>query len=95
VLEGVPKTSSAYSRILVYVGKGSDLVEKVEYFKDGEQPAKELIMDDVKKIGGRETATRIEMINLEQDSRTVIITHTAAYDIDIDDRYFNPTRFYR
>ena len=52
-------------------------------------------MSEVKTVGGREIPTRIEMRNLESRSKTVVITHSAEDDVPIDEKYFNPTRFYR
>ncbi len=96
VLAGKPLKDSAYSRIEVTVDKKRLMVTRVDYHKAGRSgPWKQLTMSDIKVLGGRETATRMEMSNLEERTRTVVITHKAEYDIPLDDKAFDPTRFYK
>jgi hypothetical protein len=33
------------------------------------------------------------MVNLKKKSRTVVLLKAAEYDIQIDEKYFNPSRF--
>jgi hypothetical protein len=35
------------------------------------------------------------MINHEKQSKTLIIVHAAEFDVPIDEKYFNPARFYK
>jgi hypothetical protein len=39
--------------------------------------------------------TRMTMLNLIKQSKTVVIMHETQYDVPIDDKYFNPMRFYK
>ena len=95
ILEGKPKKmESVYSRIVVHVEKSNYLVHTIEYFTEEEGHCKDLIMEEVKVISGKETATRMTMINHGRDSKTVVILYWAEYDIPIDEKYFNPARFY-
>jgi len=96
VLSGTPLEESAYSRVEITIDKKRLLATRVDYFKEGRTELyKQLLMSEVKTMGGREIPTRIEMRNLEGRSTTVVITHSAQYDVPIDEKYFNPTRFYR
>jgi hypothetical protein len=96
ILDGKPKKEeSVYSRIVVYVVKSNYLVSMIEYYTEEEGHYKDLMMEEVKRISGRETATRMVMINHEKESKTVVILLSAEYDISIDEKYFNPTRFYQ
>ena len=96
VIEGLPKDEdSSYTKIIVYVNKKDYLMDKVEYYTEDEGHYKDLIMKDYKKMNGKLMPSKIIMANLSKESMTVIITHTAEYDVDIDDKYFNPTRFYK
>lgn len=96
VLAGTPVKDSAYSRIEVTVDRKRLLVTRVDYYKAGRSGIwKQLAMSDIKVLGGRDTATRMEMSNLEERSRTVVITHKAEYDMPVDDKAFDPTRFYK
>jgi len=96
VLEGNPKTEDAtYSRLVVTVDKSSYLIEKIEYYTEEEGHYKDMYMGEVKILGGREMPSQVVMINREKNSKTVIITHSALYDISVDEKYFNPNRFYK
>jgi hypothetical protein len=35
------------------------------------------------------------MLNLERGSKTVVVIHSADYDLPLEDKYFNPARFYK
>lgn len=94
-IEGTPIKDSSYSRILLTVEKESYQMQKIEFYTEEDGHFKDMYMNEVKEIGGREMPTRIEMRNLLKNSMTVVVTHAAEYDMPIDDKYFNPTRFYR
>ncbi len=96
VLQGNPKEEdSVYSRILISVDKANYLTSKTEYYTEEEGHYKDLEMSEVKVMGGREVPTRLVMRNWDKNSMTVVITHAVEHDVPIDDKYFNPTRFYR
>ncbi|MBN2536346.1 MAG: outer membrane lipoprotein-sorting protein [Spirochaetales bacterium] len=96
VIQGNPKAAdSSYTKIIIYVNKETYLTDKIEYYTEEEGHYKDLIMKEVKKIGGRLMPSRIIMANLYKESMTVILTLNAEYDIEIDDKYFDPARFYK
>lgn len=96
IIQGLAKDGdSAYDRILVTVDKEKLMLMKVEYYTEEDGHLKDLIIQKVGIIGGREVPVQMVMVNRVKESMTVIITHDAEYDVPIDDRYFNPTRFYR
>lgn len=95
VLEGLPKTESSYSKIVLYVNKNDYLVPKIEFFTPEDGHCKDLLQSDVKIISGKEMPTVMTMLNLKKESKTVVIVHEAQYDIAIDEKFFNPMRFYQ
>jgi len=96
VLEGTAKQrDSVYSRIVISIDKGTYLSTKIEYYTEEEGHYKDLEMTEVKEMGGRDVPTRMVMKNYDKNSMTVIITHAIQHDVPIDDKYFNPTRFYK
>lgn len=95
VLAGTPKKESSYSKVNLVVDKEKLMILKVEYYKANEGHFKDLIMDEIKVLDGREIATRMTMINYSKNSKTVIVINDAKYNVEIDEKYFNPTRFYR
>jgi len=96
ILEGVSKKEgSIYSRVLVTVDRSTFLPEKIEFFTKEDGLYKELLLSDVKRMGGRQLPTKMSMRNIRKNSMTVIITKRARYGMDLPDKYFNPTRFYK
>jgi len=96
VLEGTPKErDSVYSRVLISIDRQRYLATKIEYYTEEEGHYKDLDMSEIKEMGGREVPTRMVMKNYDKNSMTVIITHAMQHDVPIDDKYFNPTRFYK
>jgi hypothetical protein len=95
-IEGIPTDAdNSYSKVVVTVDRSSYLTRKISYHTTKDGHMKDLVMKDVKEIGGRLMPTTIIMINHVKQSMTVIVTNSAEYDVVIDDRYFNPTRFYK
>lgn len=95
-LEGLPKEGdSVYTRIVVSVDKARYLARKIEYYTEEEGHYKDLVMEDVKELGGRETATKMTMLNHDRGSKTVVLIHEAHYDLALEEKYFNPARFFR
>ncbi|NLY91990.1 MAG: outer membrane lipoprotein-sorting protein, partial [Firmicutes bacterium] len=95
VLAGTPKKESSYSKVNLVIDKEKLMILKVEYYKANEGHFKDLIMEEIKVLDGREIATRMTMINYSKNSKTVIVINDAKYNVEIDEKYFNPTRFYR
>lgn len=94
-LEGIPIEESAYSKILITINKDNYLTLKVEFYTEKDGHKKDLISEEFKTISGRLMPTRMIMTNLIKKSKTVVIIHEAEYDVPIDDKYFNPMRFYK
>jgi hypothetical protein len=93
-LEGTAKAADAvYSKIVVTVDRSRILPTKIEFYTNEDGRFKELTMADFKSFGGKETPTRMTMVNLKKKSKTVVIVKAAEYDILIDEKYFNPSRF--
>jgi hypothetical protein len=96
IIEGISKDEdSVYSRIVMTINKDRVMRMKIEYYSEDKGHFKDLIIQKVENLGGREVPVQMVMVNREKESMTVIVTHTAEYDIYIDDRYFNATRFYK
>lgn len=95
VLEGIPKKESSYAKVIITIDKEKLMILKIEYYKEDEGRFKDLVMEEIKALDGRQTATRMTMMNYAKNSKTVIVINDARYDVEIDDKYFHPTRFYR
>jgi hypothetical protein len=95
VLTGTPKKESSYSKVNLVIDKEKLMMIKIEYYKEKEGHFKDLIMEELKVLDGWEIATRMTMINYTKNSKTVLVINDAKYNVEIDEKYFNPTRFYR
>lgn len=93
-LEGTSKKSdSVYTNILLVASKATSLPLKIEFTSREDGYYKDLSFSDVKVMGGRDTATRMTMVNLKKSSKTVVVMKAAEYDVPVDERYFNPSGF--
>ena len=96
IIEGLSKDEeSAYSRIVMTINKDKIMMMKIEYYSEEKGHYKDLIIQKVGALGGREVPIQMVMVNREKESMTVIVIHSAEYDIPIDEKYFNATRFYK
>jgi outer membrane lipoprotein-sorting protein len=95
ILEGIPKKESSYSKVIITVLKENYQTPKIEFYTAEDGHKKDMVMEEFKTISGRLMPTRMTMLNLIKQSKTVVIMHEAEYDIPIDDKYFNPMRFYK
>jgi hypothetical protein len=94
VLEGkAKKIDAVYSKIVITIDRSRMLPTKIEYYTKEEGRYKELTMTDFKTLGGKETPTRMTMVNLKKKSKTLVVVKAAEFDLTIDDKYFNPSRF--
>lgn len=94
VLEGkAKKIDAVYSKIVITIDRSKMLPTKIEFYTKEEGRYKELTMTDFKTLGGKETPTRMTMVNLKKKSKTLVVVKAADYDMPIDEKYFNPSRF--
>jgi hypothetical protein len=96
VIRGVPTNpESSYEHLVYYVEKERNVVTRVEYYTPEDGHEKTMTADSFERIEGRLVATQITMENHRKHRKTVLRIHDARFDVALDDRYFNPNRFYR
>lgn len=96
IIRGIPADKdSSYSRLLFYVGKEKERIQKIEYFTEKDGRIKTLFNEEFRDTGDVETPAKMRMVNHVKKQETII--EIAAYEtgITLDDKYFNPNRFYR
>lgn len=86
---------SSYSHVLFTVTREPLVVRQIEYFTRARGLEKTMIAEKVQFLQGRQVATVIKMINHRERRRTELRIHQVIFDSPIDDRYFDPNRFYR
>jgi len=94
-LEGIPIKESSYSKVIITILRENYQTPKIEFYTKEDGHKKDLISEDYKMISGKLMPSRMTMTNLVKQSKTIVIIHEAQYNIPIDDKYFNPMRFYK
>jgi len=96
IIEGIPVDSdSAYSRLVFEIEKESYRTLKIQYHTEKEGHLKDLFFRDYTVMGGKEIARSMEMINRHRERRTEVLILESRFDGPVDEKLFNPTRFYR
>ena len=92
VIDAVAKPDApvVWSKVTLWISKSTYLQRKVEFYDEFYERVNVMTSYDVKELGGRKLATRMEMQPLDKpDNKTVLITHQAQFDFDIDDSFFS------
>lgn len=96
IVRGIPADpDSSYTHLLFYVDKRNERVVRTEYFTAEEGHKKSLLYDDYRTVQGVDMPFRMEMTNHLDRQKTIITIEEARYNMGIDEKYFNPNRFYR
>lgn len=89
ILDTTPaKKGSDYSRIRIWVDKGSFIPLKMEFIDKKGKLLKVMTNTQVKEIGKHLVPTRMEMENLQQKTRTILVLVKVEYDPKIPDSTF-------
>ncbi len=95
VIEAKAKSDApvVWSKIKLWVSEHSYLQRKVEFYDEFDELVNTLNAYEVKKLGGRNIATRIEMIPADKPGqKTEMITHEAHFDFDIPADFFSQSQ---
>ncbi|TKB50633.1 outer membrane lipoprotein-sorting protein [Ferrimonas sediminicola] len=85
-----------WSRIKLWIGRESLLQRRAEFYDEFDERVNDLVTYDVKRIGGRLIATRMEMLPADKPGHlTRVITHQAQFDFDVDDSFFSQSQMKR
>lgn len=96
LIRGVPTDpESSYAYLLFRVLRDRLVVDRVEYYTARYGHEKTMTAEEFQTIQDRDVATVITMENHRKLQRTVLRIHQVKFDIQLDERYFNPSRFYR
>ncbi|MGR5278463.1 outer membrane lipoprotein-sorting protein [Vibrio rotiferianus] len=92
VIDAVAKPDApvVWSKVTLWISRSTYLQRKVEFYDELDERVNVMTTYDVKELGGRKLATRMEMQPLDKpENKTVLITHQAQFDFDIDDSFFS------
>ncbi|MGR5236897.1 outer membrane lipoprotein-sorting protein [Vibrio alfacsensis] len=92
VIEAVanPDAPVVWSKITLWISTSTYLQRKVDFYDEFDELVNVMTTYDVKPLGGRKLATRMEMQPMDEPgNKTVLTTHQAQFDFDIDDSFFS------
>jgi outer membrane lipoprotein-sorting protein len=92
VIEAVAKPDApvVWSKIRLWISTDSYLQRKVEFYDELDELVNTMQTFDIKKLGGRKLATRMQIIPADKpDQKTEMITHQAQFNFEISDSFFS------
>ncbi len=92
VIDAVAKPDApvVWSKVTLWISKKTYLQRQVEFYDEFEERVNVLQTFDVKQMGGRMLATKMEMMPVDKPGqKTVLTTHQAQFDFKIDDDFFS------
>jgi hypothetical protein len=85
-----PEAPVVWSKVRIWISKQTYLQRKVEFFDEFDELVNTMQTYDIKELGGRQLATRMEMRPADKPgNKTEMITHQAAFNFDVDDDFFS------
>ncbi|MCJ2378238.1 outer membrane lipoprotein-sorting protein [Vibrio sp. ZSDZ34] len=88
-----PDAPVVWSKVKLWISKEDYLQRKVEFYDEFDEKVNTMQTFDIKKLGGRMVATRMEMIPADKEGhKTEMVTHQAQFDFDIGDNFFSQSQ---
>lgn len=88
-----PNAPVVWSSVKLWISKESFLQRKVESYDEFDELVNTMLTFDVKPLGGRMVATRMEMLPADKRGyKTEMITHEATFDFEIGDDFFSQSQ---
>lgn len=88
-----PDAPVVWSKIRLWISTTTFLQRKVEFYDEFDERVNRMQTFDIKEMGGRMLATRMEMIPLDKDGqKTEMITEQAQFNFDIGDDFFSQSQ---
>ncbi|HCE3712155.1 outer membrane lipoprotein-sorting protein [Vibrio parahaemolyticus] len=85
-----PDAPVVWNKVTLWISQSTYLQRKVEFYDEFDERVNVLTTYDVKELGGRKIATRMEMKPVDKPgSKTIFTTHQAQFDFDINDDFFS------
>ncbi|MBY5991227.1 outer membrane lipoprotein-sorting protein [Ferrimonas balearica] len=88
-----PDAPVVWSKVRLWISQESYLQRQVAFYDEFDELVNTLKTYDVRELGGRAVATRMEMIPADKPGqKTEILTHSAQFDFAIDDAFFSQSQ---
>lgn len=88
-----PDAPVVWSKVRLWISKDTYLQRKVEFYDEFDELVNTMKTYDIKQLGGREIATRMEMVPADKPgNKTEMITHQAQFNFAIKDSFFSQSQ---
>ncbi len=85
-----PDAPVVWNKVTLWISQSTYLQRKVEFYDEFDERVNVLTTYDVKELGGRKIATRMEMKPVDKPgNKTIFTTHQVQFDFDINDDFFS------
>ncbi|MDS1995585.1 outer membrane lipoprotein-sorting protein [Vibrio parahaemolyticus] len=85
-----PDAPVVWNKVTLWISQSTYLQRKVEFYDEFDERVNVLTTYDVKELGGRKIATRMEMKPVDKPgNKTIFTTLQAQFDFDINDDFFS------
>ncbi|MFC5080885.1 hypothetical protein VTH8203_04586 [Vibrio thalassae] len=85
-----PDAPVVWSKVRLWISKETFLQRKAEFYDEFDEKVTTMQTFDIKELGGRKVATRMEMIPTDKPGqKTEMITHQAQFNFAIEDSFFS------
>ncbi|EJG0620948.1 outer membrane lipoprotein-sorting protein [Vibrio parahaemolyticus] len=85
-----PDAPVVWNKVTLWISQSTYLQRKVEFYDEFGERVNVLTTYDIKELGGRKIATRMEMKPVDKPgNKTIFTTHQAQFDFDINDDFFS------
>ncbi|MDF4383993.1 outer membrane lipoprotein-sorting protein [Vibrio parahaemolyticus] len=85
-----PDAPVVWNKVTLWISQSTYLQRKVEFYDEFDERVNVLTTYDVKELGGRKIATRMEMKPVDKPgNKTIFTTHQAQFDFDTNDDFFS------
>ncbi len=85
-----PDAPVVWNKVSLWISQDTYLQRKIEFYDEFDVLVNVMTTFDIKVLGGRTVATRMEMQPMDNPgNKTVLTTHQAQFDFNIDDDFFS------
>ncbi|MBR9789200.1 MAG: outer membrane lipoprotein-sorting protein [Vibrionaceae bacterium] len=85
-----PDAPVVWNKVTLWISQATYLQRRIEFYDEFDELVNVMTTFDIKTLGGRKVATRLEMRPIDKPgNKTVLTTHQAQFDFEIDDDFFS------
>jgi outer membrane lipoprotein-sorting protein len=85
-----PESAVVWGKVIVRVKAGNYMPLDIIYFDEDMQPARTMIMDQVRELGGRQLPSRAKVVPADKPNEfTEVLYNQIDFDIDLKESFFS------